>query len=278
MAPLRYSAARQICRLHAAALAYIQRLVPMQKQHTSMTQPSLQNKTLLLLLVTVSVAFLAILWPFYEAVFWGLALAILFMPLHRKVLQRMPGKPNLAALSTLVLCLVVVILPMTLLSISLVQEATHVYERLRSGQLDFGTYVQQVIAALPAWAVSLLDSLDLTSVAALQHKLSTVSVQASQLVATRALNIGQNTLQFVVSFGVMLYLLFFLLRDGQALGARIRRAIPLEESHKHDLSSKFITVIRATLKGNIMVAATQGFLGGFIFWALGIQGPSCGAS
>jgi predicted PurR-regulated permease PerM len=32
-------------------------------------------------------------------------------------------------------------------------------------------------------------------------------------------------------------------------------------------------VIRATLKGNIMVAATQGFLGGFIFWALGIQGP-----
>ena len=117
-----------------------------------MTQPSLQNKSLLLLLVTVSVAFLAILWPFYEAVFWGLALAILFMPLHRKVLQRMPGKPNLAALSTLVLCLVVVILPMTLLSISLVQEATHVYERLRSGQLDFGTYVQQVIAALPAWA------------------------------------------------------------------------------------------------------------------------------
>ena len=83
------------------------------------------------------------------------------------------------------------------------------YERLRSGQLDFGTYVQQVIAALPAWAVSLLDSLDLTSVAALQHKLSTVSVQASQLVATRALNIGQNTLQFVVSFGVMLYLLSF---------------------------------------------------------------------
>ena len=44
------------------------------------------------------------------------------MPLHRKVLQRMPSKPNLAALSTLVLCLVVVILPMTLLSISLVRK------------------------------------------------------------------------------------------------------------------------------------------------------------
>jgi len=238
-----------------------------------MTNLTLQNKAFVLLLVIVSLAFTAILWPFYEAVFWGVALAILFMPLHRRVLLRMRGKPNLAALATLVLCLVVVILPMTLISISLVQEATHVYERLRSGQLDFGTYLQQVIAALPSWAVSLLDSLDLTSVAALQHKLATVSVQASQLIATRALNIGQNTLQFVVSFGVMLYLLFFLLRDGPALGARVRKAIPLDEKHKQDLSSKFITVIRATLKGNLMVAATQGMLGGFIFWALGIQGP-----
>ncbi|MDY0106200.1 MAG: AI-2E family transporter [Giesbergeria sp.] len=238
-----------------------------------MSNPTLQNKAFVLLLVIVSLAFAAILWPLYEAVFWGVALAILFMPLHRRVLLRMRGKPNLAALTTLLLCLVVVILPMTLISISLVQEATQVYERLRSGQLDFGAYFQQVIAALPAWAVSLLDSLDLTSVAALQHKLATVSVQASQLIATRALNIGQNTLQFMVSFGVMLYLLFFLLRDGPALGARVRKAIPLDEQHKQDLSSKFITVIRATLKGNLMVAATQGLLGGFIFWALGIQGP-----
>lgn len=238
-----------------------------------MTNPTLQNKAFVLLLVSVSLAFAAILWPLYEAVFWGVALAILFMPLHRRVLLRMRGRPNLAAFSTLLLCLVVVILPMTLISISLVQEATQVYERLRSGQLDFGAHFQQVIAALPAWAVGLLDSLDLTSVAALQHKLATVSVQASQLIATRALNIGQNTLQFVVSFGVMLYLLFFLLRDGPLLGARVRQAIPLDEKHKHDLSSKFITVIRATLKGNLMVAATQGLLGGFIFWALGIQGP-----
>lgn len=238
-----------------------------------MTNPTLQNKAFVLLLVVVSLAFAAILWPFYEAVFWGVALAILFMPLHRRVLLRMRGKPNWAALVTLLLCLFVVILPMTLISISLVREATLLYERLQSGQLDFGAYLQQVIAALPAWAVRLLDSLDLTSVAALQHKLATVSVQASQLIATRALNIGQNTLQFVVSFGVMLYLLFFLLRDGLALGTRVRKAIPLEETHKQDLSSKFTTVIRATLKGNLMVAATQGLLGGFIFWALGIQGP-----
>jgi len=238
-----------------------------------MTDSKLQVRTFLLLLIAVSIAFLAILWPYYEAVFWGVALAILFAPLHRRLLARMPQRRNLAALCTLLLCLVLVILPVTLLGIALVQEASHLYERIRSGQLNFGAYFQQVINAMPSWAMGWLDRMQLTSVSALQDKLSAVSVQASQLIATRALNIGQNTLQFVVSLGVMLYLLFFLLRDGRSLATRIRNAIPLKESQKTNLSSKFTTVIRATLKGNLMVAACQGLLGGLIFWTLGVQGP-----
>ena len=238
-----------------------------------MTDSKLQDRTFLLLLIAVSIAFLAILWPYYEAVFWGVALAILFAPLHRRLLARMPQRRNLAALCTLLLCLVLVILPVTLLGIALVQEASHLYERIRSGQLNFGAYFQQVINAMPSWAMGWLDRMQLTSVSALQDKLSAVSVQASQLIATRALNIGQNTLQFVVSLGVMLYLLFSLLRDGRSLATRIRNAIPLKESQKTNLSSKFTTVIRATLKGNLMVAACQGLLGGLIFWTLGVQGP-----
>ena len=238
-----------------------------------MTDSKLQDRTFLLLLIAVSIAFLAILWPYYEAVFWGVALAILFAPLHRRLLARMPQRRNLAALCTLLLCLVLVILPVTLLGIALVQEASHLYERIRSGQLNFGAYFQQVINAMPSWAMGWLDRMQLTSVSALQDKLSAVSVQASQLIATRALNIGQNTLQFVVSLGVMLYLLFFLLRDGRSLATRIRNAIPLKESQKTNLSSKFTTVIRATLKGNLMVASCQGLLGGLIFWTLGVQGP-----
>ena len=238
-----------------------------------MTPSLLQSKVLILLLIAVSLAFAAILWPFYEALFWGVTLAILFSPLHRRLLNRMPRRRNLAALATLALCLVVVILPMIFLSISLIQEATHIYERLRTGQLDVGSYFQQIVAALPSWVVGTLDRLGLTSVTALQQKLSTVAVQGSQFIATRAINIGQNTFQFLMGFGIMLYLLFFLLRDGSTLAKRIRNAIPLEENHKHHLSQKFTTVIRATVKGNIVVAATQGMLGGFIFWILGIQGP-----
>ncbi len=238
-----------------------------------MTSSKLQNRTFLFLLAAVTVAFLAILWPFHGAVFWAVVLAILFMPLHRRLLARMPKRPNLAALSTLGMCLLLAILPMVLIGISLLQEAGQIYERMRSGQLSFGSYLQQIIAALPDWATRLLDQFHLTSITELQEKLSSAAVQASQFLATQALNIGQNTLEFIISFGIMLYLLFFLLRDGIALGARIRRAVPLDESHKRDLAAKFTTVIRATVKGNIVVAASQGALGGLIFWILGIQGP-----
>jgi predicted PurR-regulated permease PerM len=123
--------------------------------------------------------------------------------------------------------------------------------------------------------LDLLDRFHLTSMAEVQEKLTAVGAQASQFLATKALDLGQNTLQFVVSFGVMLYLLFFLLRDGRALAARIREAIPLDAEHKDQLAQKFTTVIRATVKGNIVVAASQGALGGLIFWLLDslIWGP-----
>ena len=238
-----------------------------------MNHPSLQNRTLVLLLTIVTLAFAAILWPFNGAVFWGVVLAILFAPLHRGLLRRMPTKRNLAALATLCVCLVIVILPMTLIGVSLVQEASVAYERVRSGQLNYGAYLQQMLAALPAWAQELAGRLHLTTMAELQARLTAVGAQASQFLATKALDVGQNTLQFIVSFGVMLYLLFFLLRDGAQLAVRIRDAIPLDDTHKRQLARKFTTVIRATVKGNIVVAASQGALGGLIFWILDIQGP-----
>ncbi len=237
-----------------------------------MISNALNDKVFLLLLVAVTLGFGTILWPYAEAIFWGITLGILFSPLQKLLLRRMPTHPNLAAVLTLLLCLLVVILPTTLLSVSLLQEATSIYDRLRSGQLNFGDYFQQIVSALPSWASSALDRFGITSVLDIEKKLSSVAVQGSQFVATRALNIGQNTFQFFVSLTVMLYLLFFLLRDGPVLAARVRNALPLEESHKRNLSEKFTTVIRATIKGNIAVAITQGFLGGFIFWMLDVQG------
>jgi predicted PurR-regulated permease PerM len=237
-----------------------------------MNSVELQQKTFLLLLVFVTVAFGWILLPFYGAVFWGSVLAIIFTPFHRRLLAVMNQRQNLAALTTLLLCLIIVILPVTIMTISLLQEGAIVYQGIRSGQLNFGAYFQQIMGAMPPWVTNVLDRLGLTKFSELQDMLSTGALQGSQFIAMHALSIGQNAFEFVISFGIMLYLLFFLLRDGAALSIRIKQAIPLSMEHKRHLFSKFTTVIRATVKGNVVVAAAQGTLGGIMFSFLGIQG------
>ena len=227
-----------------------------------MNFPEIQQKTFLLLLVTVSLAFGWILLPFYGAVFWGSVLAIIFTPFYRWLLRMMNQRRNLAALTTLLLCLIIVILPLTLITSSLLKEGLAVYQRIRSGELNFGEYVEQIMNALPAWAVHLMNRLGIGNVAELRDTLSNSVLQGSQLIATEALSIGQNTFEFIISFAIMLYLLFFLLRDGAILTAKINQAIPLSMEHKHHLLSKFTTVVRATVKGNIAVALAQGVLGG----------------
>jgi predicted PurR-regulated permease PerM len=116
-----------------------------------------------------------------------------------------------------------------------------------------------------------MDRFGVTSLGALQERLAAGLLKGSQFLAGQAINIGQSTFDFVVNLAVMLYLLFFLLRDADTLSKRIKAAIPLREEQRSELFLKFAVVIRATVKGNILIALLQGTLGGLIFWFLGIS-------
>jgi predicted PurR-regulated permease PerM len=185
----------------------------------------------------------------------------------------MGQKRTLAALATVLIVLMIVILPLTLISVLLLQEGFSVYERVQSGELNIGQYFQQVFDALPAWVTDLLDRFGLTNLGLMQERLSTGLVKSSQFLAAQALSIGQNTFHLIVNLFIVLYLLFFLLRDGDDLTKRIRNAMPLHPEQQRELLNRFTTVIRATVKGNVVVAIVQGALGGLIFWFLGVHAP-----
>jgi predicted PurR-regulated permease PerM len=233
--------------------------------------PRVEQKTFLLLLVLVTLAFGMVLWPFYGAVFWAAVLALLFSPLRRRLLARMGDKPNLATFATLALCLVIVGIPAALIAASLVDEVSGVVRRVQSGELNVGGYAQRVFDALPQWLSKLLARFGLRDFSGLQQKLTASLTTGSQAIASKALEIGQNTVDLLVDCFIMLYLLYFLLRDGAALTQRIQQAIPLEMRHKKQLGAKFATVIRATVKGNVIVALAQGALGGLALGVLGIH-------
>ena len=234
--------------------------------------PAMQDKTFVLLLVLATLGFFWILWPFYGAVFWGVVLAILFMPLNRRLIKHSGLRPTFAALATLLVILFIVILPLTLVGVSVAKEGADLYRRMQSGDIDFARYFAQIMAALPGWMSGLLERFGVFDMPDLQKKLTGMASGGGKEIATRAFDIGQNTLDLVVSFFVCLYLTFFLLRDGSDLARRIWTAIPLDPGSKRKLFAKFATVIRATVKGNVVVAIAQGALGGLAFWYLGVHG------
>ncbi|NER59876.1 AI-2E family transporter [Pseudomonas sp. MAFF212428] len=235
-----------------------------------MSETALQQKALMLLLVLVTLAFIWILLPYYGAVFWAVILGIVFAPLQRRLLVRLDWRRNLAAGITLLVCLLIAILPVIIISTLLVQEGATLYKNIESGQLDIASYIERFKDMLPAFAQNGLERLGMGDLEGLRDKIAKGAMQGSQFFATQAFSFGQGTFEFVVSFGIMLYLLFFFLRDGADLVRKIRTAVPLAEHQKRRLQLKFNRVVRATVKGNLVVAVTQGALGGLIFWVLDI--------
>jgi len=233
----------------------------------------MQNKTFIVLVVLVTLAFGWILLPFFGALFWATVLAILFTPLYRILVRRLGRRRNLAALLTTLVIVLAVIVPFTLVTGMLVQEGLLLYKRVQSGEFDFARYLQQIYDVLPESITALLARAELTDFASVQERFSASFMKGLQVFAAQAVNVGQITLDFVVSFFIMLYVLYFLLRDGDRIVVHVRQALPLQQRLQHDLAGRFATVVRATIKGNIAVAIVQGALGGLIFWILGIEGP-----
>jgi predicted PurR-regulated permease PerM len=164
-----------------------------------------------------------------------------------------------------------VIVPFAIVSAAMAREAMGIYNRVQSGEWNLALHLRQLFDSLPTPALSLLDLIDLADFDTLQRRLTTAATQGSQFIATRAFSIGQNTFEFVANLFITVYIAFFLIRDGEGLAKAVRRAMPLSAEHTRELVDKFTTVIRATVKGNLLVAAVQGALGGLAFWYLGVS-------
>lgn len=223
------------------------------------------------LLVAVSVAFVWILLPFYGTILWGAIIALLFAPLNRWLLPRMGQRRTLAALITMLAAIVIVVLPAALVATSLAREASQLYARIESGELKPALMLRGLFEALPSWLTDLLARFGLGNFDLIQRKLTQAVTQGSQFIATQTFNLGQDALGLVVSLAIALYLAFFLVRDGGAIMRAIRMAIPLPPDDKQELLEQFGTVLRATVKGNLVVALVQGALGGLAFWVLGVN-------
>lgn len=232
----------------------------------------LHRRALLFLLVLVSLAFLWVLLPFYGAIMWSVVISLMFRPLQRWLTRRLGQRRTVAALLTMLVALMMVIVPLMLLAMALTQELTQLLQRLQSGETNPLRVLRSAYAVLPSSVTSMLERMGMADFEALQQRLTALLEAGGRLIGGQLLNLGQFTFDVVAGFFIALYLSFFLIRDGEQLANLVRPLLPLAREHQHELLNKFKTVVHATVKGSLVVAAVQGLLGGVMLWLLDVNG------
>ena len=222
----------------------------------------------ILIVLIVTLAFFDVLSPYYSAILWAAILAVIFHPVKNKLRDRLGERNGLAAFLTIVIICLIVFTPLAIILSSLAFELNVVYTKLQHNDTQFPTVVASLFAHLPEWARSFLSEHNLDSAEQIQRQLSDVALKGGQYLAGSAFLIGKGTFGFTISFGIMLYLLFFLLKDGPYLVRLILESLPLSNHVKQHLFAKFAAVARATVKGTVAVALAQGLA----FWIVGIDG------
>ncbi|MCB0636105.1 MAG: AI-2E family transporter [Lewinella sp.] len=224
----------------------------------------------ILLLLLVSDSFLGLIQPFLLAVFWAIVLNITFQRVFRIMRWKLGGRGNLAAVLMLLGILSLVIIPATLILFALVDQGQEVYHRIETGQWDAAAIVDFFEEQAPrteAW----LSELGITP-ERMREDITNFARNAAEVIASSAFRYTQNAIGLTAQFFLMFYLLFFFLRDGRRITRQMVKVIPMGDKREYALIGRFTSVVRATLRGTVIVAVVQGSLGGILFAGVGIDG------
>lgn len=230
---------------------------------------NLESKAFLALVLLTTAAFIWLVRGFLMPVFWAAVLAVLFRPVFERLVPLVRGRTSIAAFLTTIAVILVVVIPLALLGAAVTQQALSLYQSVAAGEVDLHAPIDFVQRSLPTLNEFLSDyGFDVNQ---LRESVEAAAVSASQYAAGQALALGQNTLMFTILFGLMLYFLFFFIRDGRDIIDGAVRALPLGDERERRLFAKFAEVARATTKGTLVVAAVQGTIGGIMFAIVGIE-------
>lgn len=221
---------------------------------------------LVVVLVVATVFFLYLLKPFFFPLFWAAVLAGVFAPLYKRIDRRL-ASPTLSAAVVLSLIIIIFLTPAGIVGMVLFEEARGLYGALNSQEEAW----QKGVAYFLKAADPLADYFRLDK-GFLAERAADVLRSMARYVVVNLKELTQNTLAMFVKFAIMLYTLFFFLRDGEAFLERLLRLCPLGEGRERVLAERFLVAARSTLKVTLIIGGIQGVLGGVIFLAAGIEG------
>lgn len=220
-------------------------------------------------------AFYLIIQPFLGPVAWAIFIAFLVHPLHTRLTRKLRGRAQLSAFLLTGLVLIVVLGPLTALSAAFAAQVGQllqfaqsiVADQARSNVLSFSE-VPWVQGAL-AWLEDMFD----INTAQLRGWASRGAQQTLQWLASIGGRVFLGAVGTVVGFVLMVFMLFFFIRDGEEMLRTTRELIPMPRAYKARLFDHLTAVTRAMVFGTGLTALIQGTLVGIAFLIVGLPSP-----
>jgi len=214
--------------------------------------------------------------PFISSLLWAGVLVTVTYPIYRRLLRKMPRRPELASILMCTGLTLLLVLPATLLAMVLFQDlsegAHKVSEYIK--KTDYRTLLsfehpifQHPLVQRP---MNLIGSFVDWERIDLQASLANAAQHVSRVMV-------ESSRGFFAAFSSLLFVLamieinmFFLFRDGHRFVRFLKDLIPIADTQKNMVLGRMREVVQASIYGTIGTAVVQGLLGGFIFLVLGL--------
>jgi len=217
---------------------------------------------LLLLIVTL----FAFIMPFAATIFMAAVIIASVYPLHKKLQQKTHWQKTASAFLTLFLIIIILLVPLTLVSVAIVGQAADAYYGIRS-------FVSEIVIPQEYHLATLIENypwLDRFIPEALRH--TAWSVQdvfgvagdfvktISNFLIQQTATILNSLFVFVLQVVIFLLGLFYFLRDGERTVDYAQSLLPISHDHRTELFQKIYDLMRSIVYGIFGAAVAQGFL------------------
>lgn len=232
-----------------------------------MTEDRFRKAFLLILVIGTSVSFLVLIRSFLTTILMAAIFAGLAYPLYARVHRALKGNRPLASGLTLLLVLALVIAPLLGVVGVVVNQAVRVTASVGPIVTQFvqePTFFDEQMQRVPG-----IELLEPYREEILVKAGEIVNAVGGFLIASLT-STTRGTVTFVFQFFIFLYAMFFFLMDGPAILRTMLNYLPLNDDDAQQITDRFLSVTRATVKGTIVIGIVQGSLAGLAFLAVGI--------
>lgn len=228
------------------------------------------TKWLALIVITAGAIYLcwSLIFPFIDVLAWATVLVIVFYPVHKRIAERIKS-PSWSAIVSCLLVIVTILLPLSLISLAVVNEASKFAQQVQQNGGNLLDPNSPFFARILGWLGQYVDVEQLRSGNFLAERLQSMS----GAIANRTLGVVGGVAGAIVQIFFIIFTMYYFFRDGENIRHGIYNMLPVGKKDSHEIFERTRDVIGASVYGVVVIAVIQGAIGGIAFWLLGIPSP-----